>query len=455
MKKILLRSRFLKIGSQNIKPYLHSAMRVFNMSPHHFYTTSLSESNKAKNEGYSRQIIGYVFDKKSTGMIPLFRLFNPSTGDHLYTIDSNEQKEAIQRGYISEGISCYVYTKGEGTLNVTREPLYRLYNATTQDHLYTTLAFVAEDARTRMGYQDEGIAGYIIYEIEKPEITKPIGPGPGSLPPQGLVPLYELTKDLTPPPPPPILKILIGVCNMNNPGLTALGKLSPNEPIETLKRWGNNLFSQADVVLVSELGAPGWTLRDDTYLKILSESSGLKYRHAAFGDILSDPTFPDLGILSRYPFDSTPVVHRLPDNTKLLDATILIHGHLHRFLTTHFTSKTHAPAHPNSNRIESVHIVQRLINGETKGIIFGGDFNTCPPFERDCDGDVGEGVEYLMLTNEFKDSFVEVPGAIHSNKRIDYLFYKGQYKAISYRGDYPEVMKPMDHPYIQVTLKLI
>ena len=258
--------------------------------------------------------------------------------------------------------------------------------------------------------------------------------------------------------------VRVGVFNMNNPGLS---ELNWDQRIETLQRWGRQLFSKADVVMLSELGTPSswpWDWQNDVYLKTLAEASGLVYRYAAFGPLTWDPTWPDIGIISRYPFDSEPVIHGIPGSKKILDVTITIHGRLHRFLSTHFTQEGDTP-YPQAARIESVLKVRELIAGESKGVIFGGDLNTCPPvpsgqesgpLKGECNGGTAEGVEYKMVADHLTDSFRAVPGSVHcSDARIDYLFFRGPYTVVKYESYCGTDKEPSDHPYVLVTLEFI
>lgn len=68
----------------------------------------------------------------ATKMVPVYRLYNPSNGEHLYTTDAHE-KDVIYKtqGWGYEGIGWYA---ADGT----GEPVYRLYNDNQKNHLYTT-----------------------------------------------------------------------------------------------------------------------------------------------------------------------------------------------------------------------------------------------------------------------------------------------------------------------------
>lgn len=63
--------------------------------------------------------------------VPVYRLYLPSNGEHLYTTDANEARTlALKGGWDYEGIGWQAPSSGT--------PVYRLYNASQQNHLYTT-----------------------------------------------------------------------------------------------------------------------------------------------------------------------------------------------------------------------------------------------------------------------------------------------------------------------------
>jgi hypothetical protein len=82
-------------------------------------------------------------------------------------------------------------------------------------------------------------------------------------------------------------QIRVGVFNMNNPALRELYN-SDAERVEVMKRWGRELFSLADVVIVSELGTrrneKGESIpRDEQFLRSMALESGLIHYIAAWG----------------------------------------------------------------------------------------------------------------------------------------------------------------------------
>lgn len=68
---------------------------------------------------------------ETTDNTPIYRLYNPDNGEHLYTTDANERDTLYASyGWGYEGVAWY--SADEGT------PVYRLYNNVLCNHLYTT-----------------------------------------------------------------------------------------------------------------------------------------------------------------------------------------------------------------------------------------------------------------------------------------------------------------------------
>jgi hypothetical protein len=94
----------------------------------------------------------------TSNLAPFYRLYNPGNGDHFYTTDRGEANNAIRHlGYNDEGIACYVLA----SMFTGIAPLYRLYNPRTGDHFYTINQMEANNAALHLGYHREGIACYI------------------------------------------------------------------------------------------------------------------------------------------------------------------------------------------------------------------------------------------------------------------------------------------------------
>jgi len=103
----------------------------------HFYTTDQANANIAQQQdGYTFELIACnVFDPnrpRPTGTFPLFRAFNPQTGEHFYTADQDEFNTVLQNGFQKDGIGperdlcCFVYDLNQASVPQGAIPFYRL-----------------------------------------------------------------------------------------------------------------------------------------------------------------------------------------------------------------------------------------------------------------------------------------------------------------------------------------
>ncbi len=83
---------------------------------------------------------------------PMYRLYNPNTHEHLYTADTNERDTLILVGWDYEGIGWYAPVKSE-------TPVYRVFHPGVSDHHYTT-DYIEYQHLIANGWNDEGIAWY-------------------------------------------------------------------------------------------------------------------------------------------------------------------------------------------------------------------------------------------------------------------------------------------------------
>lgn len=132
---------------------------------HHFYSTSVTNVQQAQQMGYTW--VGptaRVWSTWSFGRAEIQRLYNPQTGDHLYTIDQGEANDAQWfLGYVYETSEGYAYsTYAPGTY-----PVWRLYRQPYQygstqyppDHYYTMNDYDLK-AHESWSYQYERVAFY-------------------------------------------------------------------------------------------------------------------------------------------------------------------------------------------------------------------------------------------------------------------------------------------------------
>ena len=106
--------------------------------------------------------VGVVADtgSKTVKSHPMYRLYNPNSGEHFYTADPKERANVIAAGWNDEGIGWYAP-------DIEERPVYRLYNAIGGEHHYT----LKEDERDMLidhGWNYEGIGWHSAAETEVP-----------------------------------------------------------------------------------------------------------------------------------------------------------------------------------------------------------------------------------------------------------------------------------------------
>lgn len=86
------------------------------------------------------------------------RAYSGGGGDHLYTTSVAEIASAAVLGYAYEGVACNVVTSNDP---LAAAPLYRAFSPGQVDHFYTANFSELINAISALGYQYEGIAGYV------------------------------------------------------------------------------------------------------------------------------------------------------------------------------------------------------------------------------------------------------------------------------------------------------
>ncbi len=98
----------------------------------------------------SSQPVTYVIT--SSTYVPVYRLYNPATGEHFFTGNASEINGLVQAGWNDEGVAFNVPAQ-------SNTPVYRYFSTKTGEHYYT--ASDAEKATlTANGFVYEGIAWY-------------------------------------------------------------------------------------------------------------------------------------------------------------------------------------------------------------------------------------------------------------------------------------------------------
>lgn len=89
----------------------------------------------------------------AAGQCPVFRVYNPNSGLHHYTINQAEREYLVSLGWNDEGTSFFV-AQSQGT------PVYREYNPNDGTHNWTT-SKGEHDYVVRAGWNNEGIGWYM------------------------------------------------------------------------------------------------------------------------------------------------------------------------------------------------------------------------------------------------------------------------------------------------------
>ena len=141
-------------GDDTIKPdkvvELH---RLYNPnSGEHLFTIDVREKDFLDANGWDYEGVSWtapeIFD------LPVYRVYNPNNGDHHYTLDEREAAVLTSIGWEYEGIAWYSNAHGQGT------PVYRTYNPNANQagsHHFTQSRKETEHLISK-GWLGEGIA---------------------------------------------------------------------------------------------------------------------------------------------------------------------------------------------------------------------------------------------------------------------------------------------------------
>lgn len=127
--------------------------RLYNPnSGEHFYTGDTNEKDQLTSMGWKYEGIGWY--APSSSATPVYRLYNKNSSDHHYTIDINEKNTLVRAGWKDEGIGWY-------SDDAKTVPLYRVYNPNSakSSHHYTTDQS-ERNSLVSTGWKDEGVAWY-------------------------------------------------------------------------------------------------------------------------------------------------------------------------------------------------------------------------------------------------------------------------------------------------------
>ncbi len=143
-----------KMGeSLTLDEFTKSMFRLYNPnSGEHFYTMSKDEKDNLVKLGWNDENIGWTAPLAST--VPVYRLYNANGGEHHYTMDKSERDNLVSVGWNDEGIGWY----SDANESVK---LYREYNPNqfANNHNYTTDK-AEHDHLISLGWKSEDTAWY-------------------------------------------------------------------------------------------------------------------------------------------------------------------------------------------------------------------------------------------------------------------------------------------------------
>jgi hypothetical protein len=116
----------------------------------HFWTKDTYEKNSMVQSGYRYEGLGWRVSVDPTPF-PVYRLYNPSIRQHLFTRDSWEVHVLTSSaGWQAEGVAWYSTTTGD--------PVYRLYSPINHEHFFTTDNYERSVLIANGTFEDEGLA---------------------------------------------------------------------------------------------------------------------------------------------------------------------------------------------------------------------------------------------------------------------------------------------------------
>lgn len=128
-----------------------SMYRMYNPnSGEHLYTRSVGERDNLKRYGWHYE--GIAWQAPTSGS-PVYRLYNRYNGEHFYTLDAGERDKISHTGWTYEGVAFYSYN------GANRVPVTRLYNKYVNWHHYT-LDSHERDVISKQGWKIEGVGWY-------------------------------------------------------------------------------------------------------------------------------------------------------------------------------------------------------------------------------------------------------------------------------------------------------
>ena len=136
---------------QYIYNYGGDCHRFYNPSNgQHMFTLDDDEKANLIKAGWVHE--GVAFKTRRGGSDPVYRMYNPYSGEHLFTVKYGEAKDLQSNGWKYEGVPFFAWGPGEGGTKVTR--LFNPY-AKEGDHILTASDKEVADLMSA-GWRNEG-----------------------------------------------------------------------------------------------------------------------------------------------------------------------------------------------------------------------------------------------------------------------------------------------------------
>ena len=128
--------------------------RLYNPnSGEHFFTIDTQEASHLASLGWRLELQEAVVPESSEH--PVYRAYNPNNGDHHYTMNKAEIDHLVKVGWRAEGIAWY---SADAT---TGKPVYRLYNPNAKVGSHHLTPILSErDYLVSLGWHAEGVTYY-------------------------------------------------------------------------------------------------------------------------------------------------------------------------------------------------------------------------------------------------------------------------------------------------------
>lgn len=150
--------------------------RLYNpYSGEHLYTASTTERDSLAKAGWRKEGVGWIAPKSSK--TPVFRLYNKYNGEHHYTLDKRERDALVKIGWTSEGVGWY-------SDDAKRVPVYRQFNPYVKANSHNYTRDKGEnDQLVKLGWRAEGIGWYgVAGDVQPVSPSKPSSGGGSSKP---------------------------------------------------------------------------------------------------------------------------------------------------------------------------------------------------------------------------------------------------------------------------------